>query len=219
MTLTLEDILQRIGGYVDQDTSTPTGTDLTTRTNYVNRAINEWASAYQWRPLRKKFEATVLLSATSIGLPTNFKKLMSPAYDMSKSTPDEYREIRGEEKYLKNSSDKYVVVRGDIAAGRYIEVNPPLASGASLVMEYQSFPSSLATLTDVPQIPDPEYLVQRSIAYVLESRSDTRFPQVKSDADRLLSQMIEEEIAPSGGQNNRVPDTYRRNNFRIGYDG
>ena len=218
MSITLNGILQKIGSYVDQDTTLPTGTDLTTRVNLVNRALNEWADTYEWKQLRRTYSPTVLLSMVSVGLPSDFKRLMGAIYDQSITSSNQYVEIRPEERFIKLSSDKYVVVWGDPAAGTYININPALGSGASIVMDYQSYPSSLATLQDVSQVPHPEYLAQRAIAYILESRSDSRFPSAKADADRMLQSMIEEEAAPTGGQNNRVPDYFRSNNFRVGRD-
>ena len=46
--MTLEEILQRIGSYVDQDSATPTDSDLDIRSNFVNFAYEEWANSYDW---------------------------------------------------------------------------------------------------------------------------------------------------------------------------
>ena len=94
--------------------------------------------------------------------------------------------------------NKYCYIIGDDSAGRSLVLNPPLASGASIAFDFQSYPSSLATLTDISVCPQPDYLVKRSIAYVLEARSDTRFPKVKQDADVILQKMIEEKCPISG---------------------
>lgn len=216
MAITLEQILTKVGAYVDQDTTLPSGTDLTVRVNLVNRALNEWSDTYEWRSLRKTFQPTVLYSMTSLGLPSNFKRLMSAPYDMS-LVDTKYEEINPSDRFSKNAEDKYCYILGDNSSGNYVVFNPPLASGASIVVDYQCYPSSLATYNDVSQVPHPEYLAQRTIAYVLESRSDGRYPSVKSDADRMLQSMIEWEVSKSGGQNNRVSDWMRSSGFKPGY--
>jgi hypothetical protein len=99
-----------------------------------------------------------------------------------------------------------------------MHVPKTFASGASVAFDYNIFPSSLATLSDVPSISDPQFLVQDGIAQVLESRGDPRFQEAKADADRLLAQMLEDQNATSGGQENRIPNYYEKlsGKFRIG---
>lgn len=220
MVKTLSQILNDIGAYVDQDITIPTNTtDLNSRVNFVNQALQEWGNAYQWKQLRVSSVVTFALSGVSVGLSPNFKKLMSPIVDVSTTNNTRYVEIRPEDKYIKTSADNYVYIMGDDSAGRYIKLNPPMASGASLTYYYQSFPSSMATLQDVCVCPHPEYVTKRAIGYILEARSDSRFPTVKADADTLLQRMIEEEVTPSGGENNTLRDFYAYNGFRIGRDG
>jgi len=213
---TLNQVLQDVGAYIDQDTTLPTGTELTVRVNLVNQSLDEWGNAYQWKQLRVIYSPTFALSATSIGLPTNFKKLMSPPYDISLTSDNKYIEIRPEERFNKLSTDKYSYILGNEAGGKALIINPALTSGASLVLDYQSFPSSMATLQDVAVTSNPEFLVKRTIAYILEARADQRFPLVKAEADRIISTAIEEEDTPSGGMDNRVPDFARSGSFRIG---
>lgn len=219
MARTLSDILSDVGAYVDQDTTLPTagGTEETVRINFVGQALREWEDSYDWLQLRKIGALSVGLSATSAALPANFKKLMSPLYDMSQavSTAREYVEVTADEQYSRSRSDKKIWTGGDEAQGYYVG-SFGFTSGFSGVFEYQAHPSSLATLTDTAVIPNSNYLVKRTIAYILEARTDSRFPEVKQDADRELQRMIEFEDTPSGGEDNRIKDWPRSTGFVIG---
>lgn len=216
MQKTLQGILNDIGAYVDQDTTLPSGVELTTRVNLVNQALQEWAETYQWKQLRVTNTISFAFSGTSTALPTTFKKLMSVPTDVSQVSNNTYQQVNPQDRFSMASTSKYSYIIGDDARGFSLNLFPPMASGASIAYDYQSFPSSLATLTDISVCPQPNYLVKRTIAYVLEARSDTRFPQVKADADVILQKMIEEENAPSAAQENRIEDWARRTNFRIG---
>jgi len=213
---TLNSVLNDVAAFVDQDTTLATGTELTVRVNLINQALQEWAEAYEWKQLRQQGALTFALSGVSVALPSNFKRLMSPVYDESVSPNTEYREIDADDQYKKVSSDKYVIVGGNNSSGLFINFNPGMASGMSLVYQYQSTPSSLATLADISVCPSGEFLAKRTIAYIFQSRSDGRFPIVKSESDDLLSNMIEDEAVFTGAQNNRTPDVYSRNGWRIG---
>lgn len=216
MRLTLEDILKRIGGYVDQDASTPTGTDLTVRINYVNRGLTEWSQSYDWEALTSKHNFTAsYISTQTLALPANFRKPMGALYyyRAGYNPPEEYQLIPRDEAYSYSSNENLAYVDGNVADGWNLIVPKGLPSGASLLMNIQTRPSSMVTLNDVAAIPDPEYLVDIGIAYVLESRSDPRFPLVKADADRKLKNMIEDQNAKNKGILNRVP---RRTGFVIG---
>lgn len=212
---TLNSVLADVAAVVDQDTTLATGTELTVRVNLVNQALNEWAEAYEWKQLRQSSSLTFSLSGVSSALPTNFKRLMSPIYDAGNSYY-EYKEIDPDSRFLVASDDKYVWIGGNPASGYFVNINPAMASGASLVFEYQSTPSSLATLQDVSVCPSGEFLAKRTIAYILQSRSDGRFPVVKAESDDLLSNMIEDEAGFTGGMTNTNPDYYAKRGWRIG---
>lgn len=225
--MTLEQILQRIGSYVDQDDSTPTGTDLTVRISYVNRAYDEWAITYDWLALKQPYGfMPTMTSQTSVGLPSKFKKLESPLYDYGVDTnrqkPYEYPEIREADRFNWNPVDQFCYVMGNRLTGFNLIVPKGMSSGASMVADISVFPSSLATLTHVPVLNDPDFLVFRGIAYVLEARGDARFPQAKVDADRSLARMVEHENAfRFAGGAKFIPNTYSKmaSHFRIGRRG
>jgi hypothetical protein len=224
MAQSLNNILQAVGADVDQDTTIPTGTELTTRINLVNRAIQEWSMTYNWSASKKTFSFAGAQSQVSAALPADFKEFASPIFDLAQGLNDpnsqagKYPEIKAEQRFTKLTTDKYVIVRGDDSTGKYIEISPALLSSASMSMEYYSRATSLVTLADISPVPNYEYIPRRTSGFILQSRQDARFPQTKADADRMLATMIEEEVAAPGSQQNRVPDVYRENNFKLGRD-
>ena len=218
--MTLEEILQRIGSYVDQDSATPTSTDLTIRTQFVNLAYEEWAMAYDWNELRTRYEfTTTQASQMTISLPTDFKKLSTPLYywESANLMPREYQLVPQKDAFTRPYSDEFVYIQGDRTNGYNLVAPKGFPSGASLTLEYQKMPTSLATLSDQPIMASPNFLIQRGIAYVLESRGDTRFPTAKADSERIIANLVEHQNnLRIGGGNGRVRDYYTESNFRIG---
>lgn len=213
---TLNSVLNDIAAIIDQDTTLATGTDLTVRVNLVNQAQREWSETYQWKDLQFSLNPSFGLSGTSLGLPSNFKKLMSPVYDIAKTSDNDYTEISQADQLVKDSTDRYVVVRGNDAEGRSLLINPALLSGASLVLTYQAYPSSVATLIDTLTCPNPQFVVNRVLSQIMAARSDERFPQFKAYADDQLQNMIEEEDTKSGGERNETPTYLKKGGFTIG---
>ncbi len=68
-----------------------------------------------------------------------------------------------------------------------------LTSGASVQVPYYSSAGSLASPANITLCPNPDYLVQRTVAYIWEAREDARFPQAKVEAEKILRNMIEYE--------------------------
>ena len=213
--MTLNQVLQDIGAILNQDTTLPTGTDLTMQINLANQAILEWGEAYEWKQLRVvNFAPSISASMTSVGLPTNYEKLMSVPRDITNSNA--YEEIRPEMRFNRDASGYYCFTGGDDSAGHYINFNPALASGASIVFDYQSTPSCLATLQDTLVCPSKNFVVQRVLAKIYESRSDPRFPQFMSEANNAMTQLIQEEAALSGAQKNKMTTLDEKIGFHIG---
>lgn len=96
-----------------------------------------------------------------------------------------------------------------------------LPSGASIFVPYYSSGVSLTTVTDVSMIPDPDYLVARSVAFLWEASEDDRFPQDKAQAEKILQRMLERENVFSEANNDesqvRTVEE-RRYGFRLGRD-
>lgn len=214
---TLQNILQDIASYVNQDPALPTGTDLTSWAKLVDQAQREWAATIQWRVLRNpNYALSLTISGASIGLPANFQTLMGPVVDYKTNPPTKYFEIEPDWRFDKTSTDYYVYTHTDPYLGSYLIINPVPASGASLVADIHFTPSSLVTLTDVVTCPEPQFLTLRAISKILSARSDPRFPQVKADSDDLLGHLMDDETAKPQSFDNRTPDRFTKNAFRIG---
>lgn len=211
-------ILKSVGGLTEQEAVLPTGTDLTVRLQYVNDALGEWADSYTWKDLRTTLTLGPSLASTGIiDLPINFREPLSTLYTYSDTgnLPTEYVLIDARDRFSKDATDKYCYLMNTFRNKQLI-VNPPLASGASAVIDYMSFPSSVATTTDYVPISASQYLVKRVSAMVFQARGDSRYPLLQADAQRMLSNAIEEQNVPFG-KVNRIPiDT---NSFTIGVDG
>lgn len=63
----------------------------------------------------------------------------------------------------------------------------------------------MATLTDICEVPDPSFVTQRVIGYVLQARNDERFPIVMAEGNRVLRNMITSEQVRLPGGNNTTP--------------
>lgn len=197
---TLNDILLDSASYLDLDASLPTGTELTTRIRFSAMATREWADAAKWRQL--KIESTPsLASFASIGLP-NFKQLNGPPMEyLSDGIYQEYPEIPSEDRFYKDQSAKYSYVSGGEGTGFSLHVNG-INVNATLTIPYVRGASIMATLTDICEVPDPLFVTNRVISYVLQARNDERFPIVVAEGNRLLRNMITaEQIRLPGGVN------------------
>lgn len=211
-------ILKSVGALTEQEAVLPTGTDLTVRIQFVNDALGEWADTYTWKDLRTTLAIGPSLASTGvIDLPTNFREPLSTLYSYSDTgnLPTEYPLIDARDRFSREATDKYCYLMNTFRNKQLI-VNPPLASGASAVIDYMCFPSAVATTTNYVPISASQYLVKRVSAMVFQARGDSRYPLLQADAQRMLSNAIEEQNVPFG-RVNRIPiDT---NSFTIGVDG
>lgn len=210
-------ILKSVGALTEQDAVFPTGTDLTVRIQYVNDALAEWADAYTWEDLRVTYEINTTTATTSIGLPSNFREPLSTLYVYGEETqkPVEYVLINARDRFARDSTEKYCYLQGTIGS-KSIQVPNMIDSGASCVLDYMSFPSSVASFNDTVPITSSQYLVKRVAAMVFQARGDSRYPLLQADAERFLSNTIEEQNVPFG-KVNRMPINYQ--SFSIGVDG
>jgi hypothetical protein len=113
----------------------------------------------------------------------------------------DYPEIRPDERYGKESTDKYCYVLGNPSEG-YTAVFNNLESTATLSITYQRYPSGFATLTDICELSDPQYVVNKIESLVLQSRRDERFPVKDAETERRLLNMVgRESKPPTGGTN------------------
>lgn len=192
--MTLDTIQSRIAAYADEDpvTGNISDEDYALRLNFVNQAITEWQEATNWKVLYTEYN-TLTSTATgnlSIALPTNFRKLASYPIIAGEALP-ETNPIHSSQFA---ETEKRIEVLGNPATGYNLRVyGTALISGASIKIPYYAAANALASPADISEIPDSNYLVKRSLAYMLESRDDAKFVEMKGEADRILGNMIDRE--------------------------
>lgn len=208
-------ILKSVGAITEQDAVLPTDTDLAVRLRYVNDALGEWSDSYTWEDLRVTYKTNTNNSLTSLALPLNFRQPLSSlwVYSETKTNGEEYFIIPAGDRFTKDTSDYYCYLYGTLR-DKSLQIPNTLPSGASLTIDYMSFPSSVATTTDYLPISSSQYVVKRVSAMVFQSRGDSRYPLLQQDADKFLSNAIEEQNVPFG-RKNQIPTN---NNFVIGRD-
>lgn len=191
---TLSQILIDVNSYIDLTASLPTGDDLSIRINYAQNAVEEWANSYRWRQLKEHTE--VFATGATISLPSTFRELISPP----RSDSNEFPEVQINEIGSFTGSDPYSYIHGNYAEGNTLVINGLPDSGATISYEWQRFPSNMATLSSVCEVPDAGFVKTKVISYILQSRLDERFPTVEAEAQRLLGNMIgkEQVIVPGG---------------------
>lgn len=188
-----------IASSVNQEASAPSagGAEFNLWLQFINRAIAEWSTVNDWEELRKKFYPVVTgVSQATISLPADFRKLAdSPRLYFYNATQEDFEDIpqiNEETRGIYQSTDKYFTQGGDTSSGFTFSFHPgTLASGASIEISYYSTPTSLASPAQIPVISDHQYIIDRTIAYIFEARSDPRFQQQESKARDKLLQMIE----------------------------
>lgn len=226
MRITVDEIMSRIASVLDQDPNTAnlSATDYALRLKYINMSLSEWAEIYDWQVLYKEYGTQTSTSTgnASVTLPQDFRKLASfPAITHTGTQTDLFPETRPQESGKYISTDKRVEIHGNFQDNYTMVVfGVNLQSGASVKVPYYSSPQSLASPANVPVIPQPDFLVKRSIAYLWESREDPRFSQMKQEAEAILRNMIEyENVFGEASTFDRVK-TYEENryNFKIGRD-
>lgn len=196
---TLRQILVNSNSYLDLSAEEPTGDDLTVRIDFAQQAVREWADAYRWKELSTP--ASLFATSGTVSLPINFKELEAIPKDLE---GNEYPEIRPADRVYKETSDPYSYIVGNQSQGYILTANA-LAGNATLSLTYQRQPSNMATLTDVCEVPDDQFVVLKINSLVLQSRSDERFPQVEANAQRLLSNMIGRNMVTTPGGNSTIP--------------
>ena len=222
---TVSEIFAHIGSTVNQDPSVPTdgSADFLLWMSFLNRAQIEWAESYDWEELRKVYYPSITgFSQATIALPLDFRKLSAPILNYSVGIQDgqPWEEVPADRLQWKNTvSDRFFIVTGD-SNGHYMNWYPAtIASGASIAIPYYSMPTSLASVTQYTVTPDGEYLAQRVIAYVLETRSDPRYQDEEQKARERLLQMVENAnlIKFSSYVNPvRIMTQENRKSFRLG---
>lgn len=222
MKWTLQDCQEQIASEMDQSPNAPTagGTDWNIRKNALNRALIDWENSNDWDSLKVVHNSKVTVAGfATLGLPANFKKLDGfPGIVWNGSQYDKFQVIDPSTNNQQTDSDLYVNIFDNERDGKtmYIHANT-LASGASVQFTYYKSPQSLASASDVVEVPDPTYIVQRALYLIYKGREDGRFPEAKVEADKILMRMIENESSRGLAYRDRsIP--VGNNGFRIGRD-
>lgn len=230
MALDVTEIQNRIAAMADVNSTAPDegGNDWNLRLKYMNMAQAEFEQLYDWQVLYREFNTQTSTSTgnTSIVLPSDFRKIASfPRFTYDGTATDDFPEIRPQEKSRKLSTDKYFYLLHN-ASTSVMVVNTgsggaQFASGASIGITYYATAGSLVSGSDVSPIPDPNYLVQRSAAFLWEATGDDRFPQAKAKAEQILQRLLQREnvFSEAANDESRVRTTEEmRSSFRIGRD-
>lgn len=222
MATTVDTIQSRIAAIIDGDNNTANinTTDYSLRLTYMNMALEEWQEAKDWQVLYKEHNVLVSTSTgnASIALPVNFRKLASyPVISNSASSTDLYPETRPQEAGRYEDDEKRVEILGNYQSNYVMRVyGVTLNSGASVKIPYYATAGSLVSGSVVP-VPNPDYLVKRTLAYVYEAAEDPRFPQARLEAERILGSMIDyENVFSEASDSDRVKSYDERHKFRMG---
>lgn len=222
---TVDQIMTMVAATVNQEATSPSAgsSEYNLWLEYINRAIDEWGQAHDWDVLRQTFYPVVTgISVATVSLPDNFRKL-SGAVKLGLYNKENWEEFPielPERTGSHSANDKFLIIQGDTSVGRSLLFHPgTLASGASLAIPYFATPTSVASPAQITPVPDPQFVTDRTIAYIFESRSDPRFQIVENKARDRLLMMIENANAAtydSYSNQNPIQNTLQRINFRIG---
>ena len=224
MSWTLQDLQEQIASEIDQSDSAPTegDKDWNIRRNALNRALIDWENSADWDSLKVVYNGNVTVASfATLGLPQDFKKLDGfPGIIWDGSTFNEFAVVDPSTNTLYLDSDKYINIFDNSKDGKRMYIHAPvLVSGASVSFTYYKSPQSLASATNVVEVPDPTYLVQRALYYIYKGREDGRFPEAKVEADKILARMIENESSRGLAYKDRsISNQLEQKGFRIGRD-
>ena len=222
--ITLDELQSRIAAYSDQDevTANISSTDYSLRQKYINMALLEWQEAYDWQALYGEYNVLVSTSTgnASVALPTDFRKLASYPIISNAGSTDAFPETRPQEARQYSDTDKRIEILGNSQDNYTLRIyGVTLSSGASVKIPYYASAQSLASPTNITEVPNPDYLVKRSLAYLLEAREDARFTQMKQEAERILGAMIDyENVFSEASASDRVKtvDETKHGDYRWG---
>ena len=219
----LNDIIKKVSAVVSQTTTvTDTSDEYSLWKSYVNMAQKEWAESYDWQVLYKEYNTRTSNPSgnATIALPVDFRKLSGyPKITGDGVDTEEYTQIDPQKASMMSSDAFYSYLLYNPGQS-YLIVSPgSLVSGASIFISYWKSVASLVSPANIVDCPNPDYLVQRTIAYVWESREDSRFPQAKAEADKILARLLENENTQGYAYDNKILTLEEKSySFRIGRD-
>lgn len=222
MAKTLDDIQSAIAAYADEDpvAANIDSDDYALRLNFINQALQEWQESKDWQALYKEYNVTLPtgVANASVALPADFRKPASFPVITSGGSTDLYPETKPQAAGQYPNTTKRVEFLGNPNYGYTMVVyGTSLSSGASIKIPYYAQATSLASPANISVIPDTNYLVKRALAYVLEARGDSIFVEVKSEADRILGNMIDREnVLSVANDEHRVKTSSELKHRRMG---
>lgn len=194
---TLNEILQRVNTYLQDDADIPVTLELSTRINFVNQAVLDAAAVIAFPQFSQTYE-TYITGAT-VSLPSNFRELeANPRFVDSNGRWQEYPVILPQERYARDPDEKYAYKIGNPASG-YALVFNNFDANTTISMQFQRYPSGMATLTDKCELENDQYVATKAASYVLQVYGDERFPAVESMANIALQNMIARVYKNPGG--------------------
>jgi hypothetical protein len=215
MGKTITQLIKGVALQVNGSTAVPVedSDEYNTFLESLDQAQSDVASAdYDWQGLRYTYRTSVPASGTSLALPDSFVKPMGFPVIEGK----EYPEIGAEETGKFLASDKYVTFN---LAEKYMAIHPALASASSVNVPYLARPSSLATASQTSFVPSDNYLIQRASYYVLLGRENPRYVEYLNESDKLLAQMIGQEVNTFVQKDSSIKNELRDvHKFRLGVD-
>lgn len=197
--LNVDQIEQRLSLFLEGNSviSNIDPTDYANRLVFINQANEDWAEAANWKVLTREFNMNVSTATgnASIVLPSNFRKLASfPKISNTNSSTDIYPETSLIPNANYENTDKRVMILGNPSEGYFMRVlGVTLISGASVKVPYYSTVSSLASPANIPECPNPQFIVKRATAYALEDIEDGRYIAKRAESDLLLANLIDKE--------------------------
>lgn len=208
MSVLVSDIQSRIAGVVDQDQDVDniSSDDYALRLNYINRRERMWSEVAKWQALYIEYHTLTSIATgnASLALPADFRTLSGyPEITYDGENTKQFPLVKGQDEgQMDKTADRYVKILGNPADGYTMWVNSTnsgnhLVSGASIMVPYFKTPASLASPTDAVTCPNPDYLIQGTIADIWESLGDERYQQAKADANIILQNMLEAEFTPT----------------------
>jgi hypothetical protein len=193
---TLNQILLDSSAVLDLSASLPTGDELTLRKNYANQALEDAAATGQFPEFKEEYQIEVVNNVL-VTLPSGFRELQINPRALSNGIWTEFPEIKMEDKY--DAEGNYCYITGNPQDGYFATFNG-LATGQSLSIIYQRYPTGMSELTSVCELSDPTYVTRKVESYVLYSRGDDRFQTAESRANNALLNMTGRKMKGPGGQ-------------------
>lgn len=173
---------------------------------WLNEELYSFGEVHDWKELRREIPLTV--SGTSVALPANFKKIagyVTVDGDLFEQVPEKNYDLY---------DDDARVLKTGYNDGWYANFKETVGSAT---FPLYSYPTSAATTTDEIRLKNPIYMVKRLKVRVFKYRQDPIFTELESEADLLLSQMIENEYYHHGMANEPLTNEQEKG-FVLGED-